>query len=199
MGATRPKIVGREREIGALKSALDSVAGSAGRAIGLFGEPGIGKTTLANLATEMARGMGFTILKGHCQETAGAPAFWPWIELIRELLSGRSDEDAVQLLGDNISWLAQISPEASKFRSSSTPLPTAMAPEEFRFQLFDALSQTLKRASASGPHALVIEDVHWADEGSLRVGTSWTGLGVDHEGLEERKEGRKKTDVGTRL
>ena len=169
MVATRPKIVGREREIDALESALQSAKNGNGRAVGLFGEPGIGKTSIANLTVDSAASHGFKILRGQCREHDGAPAYWPWIELIRGLFAGLSDEEAVQLLGDKISWLAQISPDASKFSSSATPLPTSTSPEEFRFQLYDALLQILKRAAERDPLALVIEDIHWADESSLSL------------------------------
>ena len=170
MVATRPKIVGREREIDALESALDSAKSGNGRAVGLFGEPGIGKTVLVSLASESAERQGFKVIRGYCREHGGAPAYWPWVELIRGLLSGRSDDEAKRLLGENIGWLAQISPDAARFSSSpesKESIRSASSPEEFRFQLFDALSRTLRSASEAEPLLLIIEDIHWADESSL--------------------------------
>ncbi|MCZ6538962.1 MAG: AAA family ATPase, partial [Chloroflexi bacterium] len=168
--ATRPNIVGRQSEIDALESAINSAQDGNGRTIGLFGEPGIGKTVLVSLASESAERQGFKVIRGYCREHGGAPAYWPWIELIRGLLSGRSDDEAKRLLGENIGWLAQISPDAAKFSSSPGSKETnrsASSPEEFRFQLFDAFSRTLRSASEAEPLLLIIEDIHWADESSL--------------------------------
>lgn len=64
MVATRPKIVGREREIDALESALRSANDGNGHAVGLFGEPGIGKTVLVSLASESAERQGFKVIRG---------------------------------------------------------------------------------------------------------------------------------------
>ena len=168
--ATRPRIVGREREIDALESALNSARNGNGRAVGIFGEPGIGKTVLVSLTSELAERQGFKVIRGYCREHSGAPAYWPWIELIRGLLSGRSDDEANHLLGENIGWLAQISPDAARFSSSAESSEmnrSASSPEEFRFQLFDALLRTLRRASEAEPLLLIIEDIHWSDESSL--------------------------------
>ncbi|MEE8045496.1 MAG: AAA family ATPase [Dehalococcoidia bacterium] len=169
MVVTRPNIIGRESEIEALETTLVSAKSGNGRTVGLFGEPGIGKTILVAAATESAEMQGFKVIRGYCREHGGAPAYWPWIELIRGLLNGLSDENARQLLGENVSWLAQISPDAARFFSSpeTDTASSPSTPEQFRFQLFDALSRTLRTVAENEPLLLIVEDIHWADESSL--------------------------------
>ncbi len=57
-----PRLVGREREVEDLRSALGELAAGRGRAIALVGEPGIGKSTLLLTATAYARAAGVRVL-----------------------------------------------------------------------------------------------------------------------------------------
>jgi DNA-binding CsgD family transcriptional regulator/tetratricopeptide (TPR) repeat protein len=165
--ASQSNIVGRQNEIEAPENALDSAKHGNGRTIGLFGEPGIGKSSLVSESTESATTNGFDVLKGYCREHGGAPAYWPWIELIRGMLSGKTDQESKQILGENVGWLAEISPDAARIMPADTADRPTASPEEFRFQLFDSLSRTLKRAAEDSPLLLILEDIHWADESSL--------------------------------
>src|SRR5688500_13342771 len=78
--------VGREREIGELLAGLEEAAAGRGRLFVVAGEPGIGKSRLADeLATE-ARARGARILWGRCWEAGAAPAYWPWVQPLRAYL-----------------------------------------------------------------------------------------------------------------
>ena len=54
-----------------------------GRLILLAGEPGIGKSRLAEELVSQARGRGARVLVGRCWEAGGAPAYWPWVQSLR--------------------------------------------------------------------------------------------------------------------
>ena len=75
--------VGHVQAMARLRQALESSLAGRGRVALLVGEPGIGKTrTSAELATE-ARNRGALVLVGRAYEGEGAPAFWPWVQILR--------------------------------------------------------------------------------------------------------------------
>src|SRR5258708_34288305 len=79
--------VGRERELGELRASLASVAGGRGQLFCLTGEPGIGKTRLAEEISTDAERAGAKVAWGRCWEGGGAPAFWPWTRALRHCAS----------------------------------------------------------------------------------------------------------------
>lgn len=77
--------IGRETELRALVSWLELMRSGRGGLVVLAGEPGIGKTRLAEEACGHARSRGSRIAWGRCVELEGAPAYWPWIQVLRTL------------------------------------------------------------------------------------------------------------------
>ncbi len=78
------KVVGRVEELAALDDALDAAADGLVVVL-LAGEPGIGKTTVARAFAERAREGGVPVHWGSCIEVGGAPAFWPWAQILRSI------------------------------------------------------------------------------------------------------------------
>ena len=81
--ARRGVFVGREAEFAQLAAGLDDALAGRGRLFFLVGEPGIGKSRLADELTRRARQRGVQILVGRCWEAGGAPAYWPWVQSLR--------------------------------------------------------------------------------------------------------------------
>ncbi|MGI8550101.1 MAG: AAA family ATPase [Dehalococcoidia bacterium] len=80
-------------------------------AVLLAGEPGTGKTRLAEeLATE-ARCDGVTVLWGRCWEGEGAPPFFPWIQLLQAYCEQQSPLTLRAELGTGAPTLAQLLPD----------------------------------------------------------------------------------------
>src|ERR1700686_5420069 len=88
----RHTFVGRERELAELISACESGADSETHLYLISGEPGIGKTRLADELASRVRARGMNVLWGRCWEGDGAPAYWPWIQVIRGLLDALGPE-----------------------------------------------------------------------------------------------------------
>jgi predicted ATPase len=89
--------VGRERELLELRQGLtDALAGN-GRFFLISGEPGIGKTHLAEEFSTEARVRGAQAIWGRCWAGNGAPAYWPWIQIFRSCFrsSGYSPADLI--------------------------------------------------------------------------------------------------------
>jgi DNA-binding winged helix-turn-helix (wHTH) protein/tetratricopeptide (TPR) repeat protein len=155
--------VGREAALGQLEAALRDAASGRGRMVLMFGEPGIGKTRTAEELCELARSRGFDVVQGRCHEAEGAPAFWPWVQVLRALTEEIPESDLADDLGRDADALAHLVPElAERLDSPPPPLPTGA--DEARFRLFDGVTDYLRRRSAQKPLVILIDDLHWADE-----------------------------------
>jgi DNA-binding CsgD family transcriptional regulator/tetratricopeptide (TPR) repeat protein len=158
--------VGREREVAELRAAFEQILAGYGQVALLIGEPGIGKTRVSQQFVSIARSHGARVLWGRCIEWDGAPAYWPWIQMVRTYLRDRDPVDLFRELGAGAADIAEIVPDV---RSVLSEVPPAIpiAAEQARFRLFDSLTQFLQRAANSAPLVLVIDDLHWADPSSL--------------------------------
>jgi DNA-binding SARP family transcriptional activator len=158
--------VGRERELERLVAGLSEALAGNGCLFLLVGEPGIGKTRLADEVVARARGRGAGALVGRCWEAGGAPAYWPWVQSLRGLVRSTAVEDLRFQLGAGAAVLAQLLPELEELFPDLPRLPTLEA-ESARFRLFEAVSMFLRNAASSRPLVLVLDDLHAADEPSL--------------------------------
>jgi DNA-binding SARP family transcriptional activator len=161
----RGVFVGRQSELAELATGLDATIAGQGHLFLLVGEPGIGKTRLAEEVTREARARGARVLLGRCWEAGGAPAFWPWVQSLRMYVE-QSDPDALRAqLGGGAADVAQIVPE---LRALFPDLPEpGLDTEGARFRLFDSAARFLRNAAATRPLVIVLDDLHAADEPSL--------------------------------
>jgi DNA-binding SARP family transcriptional activator len=153
-------LVGRERERSRLRRALGAAVEATGSVVVVTGEAGMGKTRLvADLAGEAAR-RGARVLLGQCHETDQILAFGPWVEALRQARADRLIELLDDLGATRRGELARLLPELAEGAPPATgePLP-----------LFEAVAALLERLSADRPVVLVVEDLHWADEMSVRL------------------------------
>ena len=140
---TSNPFVGRERELGELTSALDSALEGRGGIVMLAGEPGIGKTRLAEELAEIARERGFGVHWGRCYEDTGAPPYWPWTQLLRSCASSGDHESVRQAMGADASIIADIFPDLKTWFPDLEQPPEIADPESARFRLFDSTSTYL--------------------------------------------------------
>ena len=158
--------VGRERELAELIGGLEDAFAGRGRLFLLVGEPGIGKSRLAEELIAHARVLGARTLVGRCWEAGGAPAYWPWVQSLRPYLRDTGAETLRSQLHEGAADVARLLPE---LRDVLADLPPAspLESEGARFRLFDSMTAFLKRAAAARPLVLVLDDLHAADEPSL--------------------------------
>ena len=77
--------VGRQRELAALEAGLEAAFSGRGSVFLLVGEGGIGKTRLAEELCARAQRRGARAVWGSAWEEGGAPAYWPWVQVMRAL------------------------------------------------------------------------------------------------------------------
>jgi len=158
------ELIGRTREQAVLTAAFDEAAAGRGSVVLLAGEPGIGKTSLAVAFSDWAVAHGGQALWGRAWEAGGAPAFWPFIEVLRE--AGRDPVIFDELPG--LSDLASLLPEIRE-RHPDLPEAASADPTQGRFRLFEAVAAVLRRAAQRAPLAIILDDLHAADVPSLEL------------------------------
>ncbi len=167
--AARGPMIGRAAELGELRHALDDASEARGSVFVLLGDAGIGKTRLAEALADEAAQRGHDVLWGSAWEAGGASAFWPWTQLIRQLLDARTPEEAIADLGEGAPYVAQIAPEVGpRLGTYRDRLPT-LESEAARFSAFDAIVSFLRASSARRPIVVVLDDLHAADAPSVRL------------------------------
>jgi predicted ATPase len=148
-----------------LKSGLDDAFAGHGALFLLVGEPGIGKSRLADELSRRARARGAQVLVGRCWEAGGAPAYWPWVQSLRGLTRETDREELRARLRMGASELVQLLPELREVFPDVTD-PLAPESESARFRLFEAVSTFLRTTAEGRPLVLVLDDLHAADEPS---------------------------------
>jgi class 3 adenylate cyclase len=158
--------VGREAEIETLRRGVDDALSGRGRVLFVVGEPGIGKTRTSEELTTYARMRGAQVLWGRCYEGEGAPAYWPWVQIIRAYVHDREPKSLMSEMGPGAAEIAEI---VSDVRERLPGLPKApeLEPEQARFRLFDSITAFVRNASQEEPLVLIVDDLHWADRPSL--------------------------------
>lgn len=160
--------VGRERELDELRAGWRDVHTGHGRLFLLQGEAGIGKTRLAEAVAAAAAHDGATVAWGRCWEDGGAPALWPWTQVVRQVVRTLRVADALLDPGRGAGYVVQLVPEAAAVLPA--PAPRSPAPggaPAAEFPMLDALAAFLTGASAVAPLVLILDDLHAADVPSL--------------------------------
>src|SRR5215207_6621904 len=160
--------VGRDREAAELAAALEDAVGGRGRLFLVTGEPGIGKTWLAEHLAGRAVERGMGVLWGRCWEGGGAPPFWPWAQLITSLAEGCDDETLASYLGAGAGSIAQVVPGLTERLGATAIAPVSpLESDAERFYLFKAITGLFKQAASGQPLLLVLDDLHAADDASM--------------------------------
>jgi tetratricopeptide (TPR) repeat protein len=144
------------------------------------GEAGIGKSRLIDAFVTDSFEHGGRALVGRAHETERILPFGPWVDAFRKtgLVAELAREPSL-----SAAWrvqLARLFPELGKLDRERAP-----ADEEDHARLFEAMAQAVGHLAKRQPLLLVLEDLHWADDMSLRLlaflsrrGSAWPALFV---------------------
>ncbi len=165
----RGRLVGRARELEQLREMWRARQRGGSQLALVSGEPGAGKTRLAHEAMVYARVSGATVLQGGCYEYEAATPYLPAIEALRAWSGAQTDEALRDALGDSAPEIARLVPAIGRrLGSDDDAAPHAAGPEQ-RLRLFDAIARFLQRAARDGGVLLFVDDLHWADQGTLAL------------------------------
>jgi DNA-binding SARP family transcriptional activator len=154
-------LVGREAELRDLLAAYRSV-GPGGRLVVVEGEPGIGKTRLAEELCHVVAAEGWTVLRVRCYEGESDLAYAPIAAAVRGLIE--------------VGGVEALPPHARAEVARLVPsVPTDVAPGPLdqpgaRVRFLEALAETLSQGPGTGAGTLLFaDDLQWADDASLDV------------------------------
>src|SRR5260370_15113638 len=160
-------IIGGDGELAELRAGLREALAGRGRLFLVAGEPGIGKTRLADQISVEARDRSATVLWGRCWDGGNAPAFWPWIQIFRGVARNTSGQQLDELFrAVNVGQVIPDICDIFGIKSEAKPFSPA-DPELERFRSFDSTLDLLRRVSRSQPTVIVLDDLHAADATSL--------------------------------
>ena len=159
--------VGRTEELSRLKTTLDNAVSGNGSLALIAGEPGIGKSRLADELEEYAGELGVVTYWGRCYEGTGAPVFWPWVQVLRKLVQN-CDIESLEI-DDCLraSAVMEIVPEIKQRLPGLKPAIPIDDADSARFRLYDSVNLLLQEVSAQQPILIVLDDLHTCDGPSL--------------------------------
>jgi len=156
-------LVGRQTELTRLRQRLQATWRGTGQVILVTGEAGIGKSRLVEELAAEATARGTRLLVGRAFETEQILPFRPWVDALRGGQALREMREAPAASASRRSELARLFPELG---GGDAPPPIT---REGHLHLFGSLDAVLAELAQSQPVLVLLEDLQWADEMSMRL------------------------------
>jgi DNA-binding CsgD family transcriptional regulator len=158
--------VGRAAETAAAEQGWAAVRSGARELIFIGGEPGAGKSRLAEEIAAALHRRGAVVLIGTCSAEPG-PGYQPFVTCLEQLLGGTDEGVLADHLGGSAGELLRLTPLVRRHRPD---LPTPPGDgSDYRRELFDAVTDLLRSVSQDRPVVCVLEDLHWAGTPTLQL------------------------------
>jgi hypothetical protein len=172
------RFVGRAEEMAALEEALERAKAGEGAAIGIVAEPGIGKSRLSFEFVQRCRDRGVEVFEAQAQAHGKSIPFMPVLQMLRSFF-GIAEHDPEQLAREKIAGrallldhgFAEDLPLMFDFLGvpdPDRPVPQ-MSPEGRQHALGGIVCRLVNAPSRRKTLVLVVEDLHWIDDGSAAM------------------------------
>jgi tetratricopeptide (TPR) repeat protein len=156
------RMVARANELAALAAAVHAVEAGEGRTVLLAGEPGVGKTRLAQEIHDLLRRSDFLTAVGRCYEPRASVPYFPFLDATSALFAKCPEHFRVQA-GERWPHLGVLLPDQQNFPSA------APGAHDEQVLVFRAAAGFLTELAGAGPVAILVDDVQWADVSSLQL------------------------------
>jgi class 3 adenylate cyclase/tetratricopeptide (TPR) repeat protein len=167
--------VGRDRELETLLALFPAVEEGRGQAVGIVGEPGVGKSRLLLEFRHRLASRRVTYLQGRCLSYGAAIPYVPVVDTVRANC-GMAEADPPEAIAEKARFglqeLGLDSGESMPYllrllggKNPDGPLD-ALGPEVIKARTFEVLRQMCLRGSRRRPLVLELEDLHWVDRTS---------------------------------
>lgn len=162
------RLVGRRTELSELQELWAEAQQGRGQLALISGEPGVGKTRLANELIVTAQLHGAMVMRGGSYEFEATTPYMPFVEAIREWVRDEAVDELKATLDSTAPAIAKLAPE---LEAKIGPLPELppLSPNEERLRLFDSVARLLRALSGKCSVIVFMDDLHWADQGSLNL------------------------------
>jgi tetratricopeptide (TPR) repeat protein len=161
--------VGRDRELTELLAGVEDASRGRGRVFLLVGEPGIGKTALAEQLGERAAALGARSLWARAWEGGGAPPYWLWAQILRQLATNDDAETVGAPAARAAPHLGTPEPDPGLSAGAVQLSSGSHDADRQQFELFDSVARFLQGVSSSQPLVILLDDVLAGDQASQRL------------------------------
>jgi predicted ATPase len=164
MAQPAEQLVGRTAELGSLDRALAELERGESAALELVGDPGIGKTRLLAELGARADAHGQLVLSGSASELERELPFGVFVDALDEYVQGLDPRRLDSLDDDALVELAHVLPSLpARGEGNGAPRP------DERYRTHRAVRHLLERLAVPKPLVLQLDDLHWADSGSIEL------------------------------
>jgi len=161
-------LVGRDQAFGELRGYLARALAGQRQIVFVTGEPGIGKTTLADEFQRQtaAAGGGMRIARGQCVEGhGGKEPYYPMLEALGNLCRGGGGDSVVRILAERApTWLVQFPALVNREQREMLQREILGATRQ---RMLREITEALETIAAETPLLLVLEDLHWVDPSTV--------------------------------
>jgi ABC-type oligopeptide transport system substrate-binding subunit/class 3 adenylate cyclase len=175
------RLVGRSRELGSGREALEALRAGRGGVLVVSGDAGIGKSRLLAELRTVAERDGSRWLEGRCVSYGESLPYWPFRDLLRgEWIGAGVDEPELRVRIGLRRRLEQLFSSAADelypylgsllevaLEHEAASRTAQLSPEALQWRTFEVVGQLFARLAEEAPLVIAIEDLHWADSTSV--------------------------------
>jgi ABC-type oligopeptide transport system substrate-binding subunit/class 3 adenylate cyclase len=187
------RLVGRSRELGLGREALEAVRAGRGGVLVVAGDAGIGKTRLLAELRDLAERDGNSWLEGRCVSYGESLPYWPFRDLLRgEWIGAGADEPELRVRVGLRRRLEQLFDGTADelypylggllelaLEHEAAARTSQLSPEALQWRTFEVVGQLFARLAEAAPLVIAIEDLHWADPTSVQLLEQLLSLGEE--------------------